>query len=67
MARKKEPKVITTMRVSPNYLRRADRIAELQNCTRSSLINRFIGEGLYREERRKQDEAAAPDAVGALD
>lgn len=67
MARKIEPKIITTMRVSPNYLRRADRIAEFQNCTRSSLLNRFIGEGLKREENRKQDEAAHPDAVGALD
>jgi predicted transcriptional regulator len=65
MAAKKEPKVITTMRVSPNYLRRADRIAELQNCTRSALINRFIGDGLQREERRKQDEAAV--SGGALD
>lgn len=53
------------MRVSPNYLRRAARIAELQNTTRSSLINRFIGEGLRREEHRKQDEAA--ETGGALD
>lgn len=63
--RKKEPKRITSLRISPNYLRRADRIAELQACTRSVLINRFISEGLQREERRKQDEAAI--TTGALD
>jgi predicted transcriptional regulator len=66
VAKKSEPKQITTMRLSPNVLRRLERISELHGCTRSALINQFIIDGLRREERQPKPYPADGE-VGALD
>jgi metal-responsive CopG/Arc/MetJ family transcriptional regulator len=65
VAKKSEPKQITTMRLSPNVLRRLERISEQHGCTRSALINQFIVEGLRREERQPKPEPEV--TLGALD
>jgi predicted transcriptional regulator len=59
------PKQITTMRLAPNVLRRLERISEEHGTTRSALINRFIIEGLRREERQPKPEPEV--TLGALD
>ena len=69
MAKKTEPKQITTMRLSVNVLRRLERISELRGCTRSALINQFIADGLRTEERRRLTPPPQPEEVvgSALD
>lgn len=42
----------TTLRIPPDLLRRAARIADLQDRTRSHVIIRLLEEGLEREERK---------------
>ena len=58
-------KQVTTMRLSPNVLRRLERVSEQHGTTRSALINQFIIEGLRREERQPKPEPEV--ALGALD
>jgi metal-responsive CopG/Arc/MetJ family transcriptional regulator len=53
------------MRLAPNVLRRLERISEEHGTTRSALINRFIIEGLRREERQPKPEPEV--TLGALD
>lgn len=67
-----ETKLITTLRLSPNVLRRLKRLADMREVTRSSLINTFIAEGLRREENRREPRLNPPTpelevTAGALD
>jgi predicted DNA-binding protein len=67
MAKQREWKKITTMRLSADVLRRLDRIAEKRDCTRSTIINQFIAEGLKRIAPEPQPAPEPEVALGALD
>lgn len=67
MAKKSEHKQVTTLRMSPDVLRRLDRIAERRDCTRSTIINQFIAEGLKRIAPEPQPAPQPEVTVGALD
>lgn len=67
MAKKSEHKRITTMRLSSDVLRRLDRVAERRDCTRSTVINQFIAEGLKRIAPEPQPAPKPEMAAGALD
>jgi hypothetical protein len=54
-------KTVITLRIPPNDLRRLDRLASMQQRTRTSLINQFIAEGLKREERKSREPAPVGD------
>jgi hypothetical protein len=58
---KRLPKTMITLRILPDQVRRLDRLANMQQRTRSSLINQLIAQGLKREERKKQDSVPVGD------
>lgn len=55
----------TTVRLHPDLLRRADRIAALMHCTRSVAIARATLEGLKKLERMQIPSATPPVATPA--
>lgn len=42
----------TTMRIPPDLLKRADKVAKAEDRSRSYVINRWIEEGLDKAERK---------------